>query len=53
MIGEGVYHALTAVRPKTRYVLTPAPLQHFLVNHLPKRLVDRIMAKMLGLTRQE
>ena len=48
-IGEGVAKALTAVHPRTRYALTPTPIQHFLVNHLPKRMVDRIMAKRLGM----
>ncbi|HEY3777457.1 MAG TPA: SDR family oxidoreductase [Rhizomicrobium sp.] len=49
-IGETVWRALTAARPKTRYVVTPDPLQNFLANTLPKRIVDRMIARRLGLT---
>jgi NAD(P)-dependent dehydrogenase (short-subunit alcohol dehydrogenase family) len=48
-LGEVVKTALTAARPKTRYTVTPDPLQNFLINHLPKRLVDRMVAGRLGL----
>lgn len=51
VIGQAVHTALTTPHPKTRYVLTPEPLQNFLVNHLPKRLVDRLIAKRLGIIR--
>jgi hypothetical protein len=44
-----VLHALTSPRPKTRYVITPTPLQEFLVRWLPKRVLDRIVAKRLGI----
>ncbi|HEX3666702.1 MAG TPA: SDR family oxidoreductase [Rhizomicrobium sp.] len=44
-----VWRALTVARPKTRYVITPDPLQNFLANHLPKRMVDRMIARQLGL----
>ena len=47
-IGETVHTALTAARPKTRYTVTPDPLQFFLGTHLPKRFVDRLIAKRLG-----
>jgi len=50
-IGAAVAKALTTAHPKSRYVLTPSPVQHFAMNHLPKRWVDRIMARMLGLTK--
>ena len=49
-IGRGVLKAITTARPKVRYVLTPTPLQHFITNHFPKRMVDKMMAKTLGLT---
>jgi NAD(P)-dependent dehydrogenase (short-subunit alcohol dehydrogenase family) len=48
-IGRAVLHALTTPRPKTRYVITPTPLQEFLVRWLPKRVLDRIVAKRLGI----
>ena len=51
-IGETVYTALTARRPKFRYTVTPAPLQFFMMRRLPKRTVDRIIAKRLGWPRR-
>jgi len=51
-IGETVYTALTSPKPKTRYVVTPEPLTNWLGNNMPKRMVDRQIAKSLGLTRQ-
>jgi NAD(P)-dependent dehydrogenase (short-subunit alcohol dehydrogenase family) len=48
-IGEAVRTALTVARPKTRYVVTPTPVQDFLARHLPRRRVDAMMAGRLGL----
>lgn len=48
-IGEAVMTALTAPKPKTRYTLAPNPFQQFLSTRLPKRLVDRTIAKQIGL----
>jgi hypothetical protein len=48
-IAKAVWRALTVARPKTRYVITPDPLQNFLATHLPKRMVDRMIARRLGL----
>jgi NAD(P)-dependent dehydrogenase (short-subunit alcohol dehydrogenase family) len=50
VIGRAVLKALTGRAP-VRQVLTPEPVLHFLLNHLPKRMVDRIFAKMLSLQR--
>ena len=50
-IGEVVHTALTTAKPKTRYVVTPDPLQNWLSNSMPKRMVDQTIAKQLGLTR--
>jgi hypothetical protein len=44
-----VMKALTATTPKTRYTVTPDPFQNWMVNSLPKRVVDNIMARRLGL----
>jgi NAD(P)-dependent dehydrogenase (short-subunit alcohol dehydrogenase family) len=49
VLGDAVWKALTVAKPRTRYVVTPDRLEHFLVNHLPKRTVDNIIAGRLGL----
>jgi short-subunit dehydrogenase len=48
-LGQAVLKALTTRKPKTRYIVTPEPLQNFLVNNLPKRMVDRMIGGRLGL----
>jgi NAD(P)-dependent dehydrogenase (short-subunit alcohol dehydrogenase family) len=48
-IAERIHFALTADKPKVRYTLSPEPLRHFLMMVLPKRMIDRIIAKRLGL----
>jgi NAD(P)-dependent dehydrogenase (short-subunit alcohol dehydrogenase family) len=48
-IGEAVRTALTVARPKTRYTLTPNPLQNLMALTLPKRFVDGAIARRLGL----
>jgi NAD(P)-dependent dehydrogenase (short-subunit alcohol dehydrogenase family) len=50
-IGETVRTALTSPRPKTRYTVTPNPFQNFMVLTLPKRVVDGVIARRLGLKR--
>jgi NAD(P)-dependent dehydrogenase (short-subunit alcohol dehydrogenase family) len=49
-IAECVFEALTLARPKVRYQLTPDPLRNLMTAILPKRTVDGIIAKRLGLT---
>jgi NAD(P)-dependent dehydrogenase (short-subunit alcohol dehydrogenase family) len=51
-IGEAVMTALTTTKPKTRYTLAPNPFQQFLTTALPKRMVDRMIAGRIGLTRR-
>lgn len=51
-IAEVVFDALTAASPKVRYQITPNWLRHFVTATLPKRAVDRIIAKRLGLLPQ-
>lgn len=51
-IAEVVFEALTAPSPKVRYQITPHWLRHFVTATLPKRAVDRIIAKRLGLLPQ-
>jgi NAD(P)-dependent dehydrogenase (short-subunit alcohol dehydrogenase family) len=49
-IAETIAEALTSARPKVRYQITPDPMRHLVTSLLPKRTVDRIIAKRLGLT---
>jgi len=49
-IAEGVFEALTSASPKVRYQITPDPMRHLIAGILPKRTVDRMIAKRLGLT---
>ncbi len=48
-IAERIFHALTAASPKVRYQSTPDPMRHLITAVLPKRMVDKIIAKRLGL----
>jgi NAD(P)-dependent dehydrogenase (short-subunit alcohol dehydrogenase family) len=48
-LGETVKTALTAPKPRTRYTVTPEPLQELAVHTLPKRMVDNLIARRLGL----
>jgi NAD(P)-dependent dehydrogenase (short-subunit alcohol dehydrogenase family) len=48
-IGELVHLALTTPNPRVRYQITPDPMRHLMTAILPKRMVDRIIAKRLGL----
>ena len=52
-LGRAVWRALTIANPKTRYTVTPDRMQNFMVNTLPKRMVDRTIAGRLGLTRRK
>ena len=47
---EVIVGALTSASPRVRYQITPDPMQQFMVNVLPKRMVDRTIAKRLGLS---
>jgi NAD(P)-dependent dehydrogenase (short-subunit alcohol dehydrogenase family) len=48
-IAEAIADALTSASPKVRYQITPDPMRHLMTAVLPKRMVDRIIAKRLGL----
>ncbi|MBR1222241.1 SDR family oxidoreductase [Bradyrhizobium sp. U87765 SZCCT0131] len=48
-IGALVHRVLTTPRPRVRYAVSPEPLQLLIGSLLPKRLVDRMVAKRLGL----
>jgi NAD(P)-dependent dehydrogenase (short-subunit alcohol dehydrogenase family) len=48
-IAERIADALTSRHPKVRYQITPDPMRHLVTAVLPKRMVDKIIAKRLGL----
>jgi NAD(P)-dependent dehydrogenase (short-subunit alcohol dehydrogenase family) len=48
-IAEAIAEALTSAHPKVRYQITPDPMRHLVTAVLPKRMVDKIIAKRLGL----
>ncbi len=48
-IAERIADALTSAHPKVRYQITPDPMRHLMTAVLPKRMVDKIIAKRLGL----
>jgi hypothetical protein len=48
-LGEAIANTLTARHPKPRYTVTPDPIQHLAMRLLPKRVVDRMLARRLGL----
>jgi NAD(P)-dependent dehydrogenase (short-subunit alcohol dehydrogenase family) len=48
-LGLAIHKALTAAKPKARYVVTPDRLQYLMGVSLPKRVLDRVVAGRLGL----
>jgi NAD(P)-dependent dehydrogenase (short-subunit alcohol dehydrogenase family) len=48
-IGEAVLRALIAAKPKVRYTISPQPFQDWMARTLPRRTVDRMIGKRLGL----
>ena len=52
-IAEAIADALTLGSPKVRYSITPDPMRHLVTAMLPKRMVDKIIAKRLGLLPKE
>ena len=48
-IAERIFEALTSANPKIRYQITPDPMRHLMLAMLPKWMLDRIIAKRLGL----
>ena len=49
-IGEVVKTALTIAKPKVRYTVAPNSMQQLMTSILPKRTVDNLIARRLGLT---
>ncbi|MGE0852575.1 MAG: SDR family NAD(P)-dependent oxidoreductase [Hyphomicrobiaceae bacterium] len=50
-VGELVHKVLTIPHPKVRYAILPDRLETWIASMLPKRTVDRIIARMLGISR--
>jgi NAD(P)-dependent dehydrogenase (short-subunit alcohol dehydrogenase family) len=48
-LGRAIAHALTTPKPKVRYTISPSPLETLMTEKLPRRMVDRIIARRLGL----
>ncbi len=48
-IAEAIAEALTSAHPKVRYQITPDPMRHLITAVLPKRMVDKLIARRLGL----
>jgi hypothetical protein len=48
-VAEVVYDALTLPNSKVRYQVAPDPMRHLMTAALPKRMVDKIIAKRVGL----
>jgi len=48
-IGEVIWRALTLPKPKVRYTVAPDRVRVFMGEHLPKRMLDRIVGKQLDL----
>jgi hypothetical protein len=48
-IAEVIATALTSAAPKVRYQISPDPMRHLMMAVLPKRMIDKAIAKRLGL----
>jgi len=48
-LGELVARVLTIAKPRVRYTIAPDALQTFMLAHLPRRIVDRLIGGQLGL----
>jgi NAD(P)-dependent dehydrogenase (short-subunit alcohol dehydrogenase family) len=48
-VGELVHRVLTMATPRVRYAIVPNRLQYFISKILPRRVLDRMIARRLGL----
>jgi NAD(P)-dependent dehydrogenase (short-subunit alcohol dehydrogenase family) len=53
VLGRAIMKALTVARPKVRYTVTPEPVLNFVLNTVPRRTADRMIAGRLGLKPRE
>ncbi len=48
-VGETIWHALTAPKPRVRYAVVPGnPIRNLIQSLLPSRVLDNMIAKRLG-----
>jgi NAD(P)-dependent dehydrogenase (short-subunit alcohol dehydrogenase family) len=53
-LGEAVYRALSAAKPKARYAVVPQRFKNWMLPRLlPTRMVDAQLAKLLGITKPQ
>ncbi len=50
-VAKLIHHALTGSNVKTRYTITPGKFQRWIINMLPARMSDRIIANRLNMKR--
>lgn len=51
-VARAIHTALTASKPKLNTIVTPEPIGQFVMGLLPRRFVDQMIARALGLTPQ-
>jgi len=52
-VSEVILRALTSAKPRVRYTITPNPFRSWLMLMLPKRFIDNLIAKNLGLIQMD
>jgi len=52
-VGALIADSLTLPGRKVRYPIVPSKVEHFMMRNLPKRMLDRIIGKRLGLLPKE
>lgn len=53
-IGRAIHHALTTSKPKVRYAVVPQRFKNWTMPRLlPRRVLDRLLGKQLGLARMK
>jgi hypothetical protein len=50
VLGEAILTALTTLRPKVRYTVTPDAVESLVTGLMPKRMMDGLIGGRLGLT---
>jgi NAD(P)-dependent dehydrogenase (short-subunit alcohol dehydrogenase family) len=54
VIGRAVSHALTTAKPHVRYAIVPNRLTNWIIPQLlPKRILDRLVARFMGIRRRK
>jgi short-subunit dehydrogenase len=51
-VGVVIFQALTTASPRVRYTVTPNPFLTWVMSIMPRRYVDNLMAKNLGLLKK-